>query len=101
MRRLAVVIVAVCALVGAGGAGAIAYRTFQLGQGDVAVVKGTNLGCGVGLAGGEKLLTCSKVDAKGALPGSYAVSISATGVYVTKFDAKRHPKVVFQKKHGQ
>lgn len=68
-----------------------------LERGDQFSVAGAPILCQVGA--GSNSIVCFKVDAKGALPGSYAIGLSVTkGVSAWKIDAKRNPKQVYTRK---
>ena len=97
MKKLAIVCAIVVVLASAGAAGGYVLKTIGIKKGDVVVLKGTSLGCAAETASD---LTCVKADARGGIPGSYAVSITNTAVIVTRFDSQRKSHVVFSKKHG-
>ena len=99
MRRL-VILGLLATLVVAASASGRGEGFITVKPGDELDVVGTKILCQITQEGpGEAAIACFKADAKGAIPGSYAVGITQKGgVAAWKIDAKRSPQPVYTRK---
>jgi hypothetical protein len=76
VKKALLVIAVVAALVFAAVAGAVAEKVFKMGVGDSALVKGSNVACGVSHNSTiGNAMTCFKRSGRNTLVGSYAVQL--------------------------
>lgn len=77
-----------------------AARQLVLRRGEVARIAGTRVDCAVVKPDGSgNAIFCALDDARGPVPGSYAVALTDAGAIVSRITAKRVPKNVWFRAH--
>jgi hypothetical protein len=96
MKKIVIGIGALCALVFAATAGAIAEKVLKLGVGDVVFVKGSSLSCSV--ANPYHQMVCFKHNRSGhPVPRSYGTTTSDRFAGVVRFNKHGKPVVIVRK----